>query len=734
MGASASKGDEENIQKNVSNPADPIKTKLVSIKIPTYSNNWEKPYNIEATLETIAKDFKKDNDMDNLDSNVYIQWTYNNTQIKMDSTKIKDFMAINKIDGALEIEINQDVLAVPGTENENTNIEICEIVGKPLFNPFEIFTYEPNQNVIKCKSYNKKLLMDTQLDKLSIESAYCNGNNHLYISGGVNPITRESLDLFWDINLKENELSEPIKIIPKKNHSMIYDNKKVFLVGGDDETTAYINVDTETKNIHNLPNLNMKRFEPSLIKYNNYLYCFDSARKRNSDKYSLERINLKKLESPLWEIIYPKISQKLLDNVYNQKFFGVVEDFKKDIIFVGGIYDYYSNNNAEDNENEKKTMNTKYNVKKNMMEISDIPFTEISLSEKTFFPLNNKNYFILPNFSKRAPKIVYFSKDKNTVKFSSIKSNINITKKKKNNYNFKISSQMKNSLLGLNFDMPGLHKEIDLNANKKIDNLVVISPTNNQEMDAQFKFNNNYNNNNRNNNFDFGTNININTKDIITNDINKELVNKNPSLDENSDTNIKPNQNIDANININIDGGTNQVVQRNLNTNIGDGGVNLKIGESTINPNIQTNINPQLSTKINVETNNNDIINNNDNEIDPSNIKISMKIDQENNIKDNDNKHTIDNNIKVNVNVNDENLLENKNKNKNVIPKSDRAFVYSNNYRVNFHNSVDDPCHTIRKIKVRNRPYPDDISLKMIKLKARQFLKIDNNEIRLNNY
>ena len=57
-------------------------------------------------METIAKDFKKDNDMDNLDSNVFMQWTYNNTQIKMDSTKIKDFMAINKIDNVLPIEIN----------------------------------------------------------------------------------------------------------------------------------------------------------------------------------------------------------------------------------------------------------------------------------------------------------------------------------------------------------------------------------------------------------------------------------------------------------------------------------------------------------------------------------------------------------------------------------------------------------------------------------------------------
>ena len=705
MGTSTSKSNTEKIQTNDKKQNTPVQTRLVLIKIPISSNVWERSYNIEATLETIAHDFKNINDMNELDENYYMQWTYNNHPIKMNSTKLKEFMAINNINEAIQIEINQEVLPLPGTENLN-KVEPCEIVGKPLFNPFEIFTYEPIQKIMKCKTYNKKLLTDTQLDKLSIESAYCNGNNHLYISGGVNPVTREPIGLFWDINLKENNLSYPTEINAKKNHSMIYVNKKVFLIGGDDESTIYI--DTETKNINNLPNLNLKRFEPSLISCNNYLYCFDSARKKGVDKYSLERINLNKLDNPVWEIIYPQISPNLADNVYNQKFFGVVEDFKKNIIFVGGIYDNYSSNNNNLEEKENKTMNTKYNIKKNMMEISDIPFNEISLCEKTFLPLDNKNFFILPNFSKRAPKIVYFSKDKNAINFTSYKSNINAVKKKKINYNFQISSQMKNSLLGLNFDMPGLHKEINLNENKKIDNLV--SPTNNGNMNNQILFNSN---NNTNNNLNFGANINIGGNDVIIKDMKKELINNN-NTNINESNNI--NKNIDTNININLDGGINHDIQGKTNTNI-DNGVNLNIEE----PNIKVDINPQLkSTNINAKIDSN---NANDNELDQNDIKISMNVNQENNINNHVKKDiNVDGDIKVNVN----NEIETKNNNKTITANSQRNFVYNRNYRINFHNSVDDPCHTIRKIKVRNRPYPEEISLKMIKLKARQLL--------LNNY
>ena len=91
-------------------------------------------------------------------------------------------------------------------------------------------------------------------------------------------------------------------------------------------------------------------------------------------------------------------------------------------------------------------------------------------------PLDAKNYFILPNFQRRAPKIAYFNKDKNIFKISPYVSNQTFEKKKKSS-NIKFSTQLKSSLNQLNFDMPGLYKEIELNPRKA--DLVVNGENNN---------------------------------------------------------------------------------------------------------------------------------------------------------------------------------------------------------------------------------------------------------------
>jgi len=255
-----------------------------------------------------------------------------------------------------------------------------------------------------------------------------------------------------------------------------------------------------------------------------------------------------------------------------------VQDYRKNIIFLGGIYDNLRNDNSEEN---KIKMNTKYNIKKNTMDISDIPFKDISFSEKTFLPLDNKNFFMLPNFTKREPKIIYFNKEKNTINFSTYKSNQNATKKKKN-YSFKPSSQMKNSLFGLNFDMPGLHKEIDLNNNnKKTDNLIIIEPNN-----VTLNSPNLLNNNNSKAAFEYGpksnTNININNGNL-TNEMNQEAINININPNENL------NQNIDTNINSNINANINPSFEANINHNI----------DANENPNTETSFIPKIDSNLN---------------------------------------------------------------------------------------------------------------------------------------
>ena len=179
----------------------------------------------------------------------------------------------------------------------------------------------------------------------------------------------------------------------------------------------------------------------------NYLYCFDAS-KKNGEKFSFEKFNLNNLSESSWEIIYPNISPKLGNNVYNQKFFGITEDNKHNIIFLGGLYD---NNSAENFDPNSTVFNIKYNLLSNTMELSDIPFEEANLVEKTFLSLDENTSFLLVN-NQRKIKTIKFNKNDNKMEISELKQGKVKIKKKKNKYKAQIN--LKNSLFGINFDMP----------------------------------------------------------------------------------------------------------------------------------------------------------------------------------------------------------------------------------------------------------------------------------------
>jgi hypothetical protein len=82
MGSNQSNGDKG---KNSLNRT--VTTRLVTVKIPINSSYWEKVYNIEAALEQVAIDFRKDNDIDAIQENYYIDWKYKDNSINMDSKK-----------------------------------------------------------------------------------------------------------------------------------------------------------------------------------------------------------------------------------------------------------------------------------------------------------------------------------------------------------------------------------------------------------------------------------------------------------------------------------------------------------------------------------------------------------------------------------------------------------------------------------------------------------------------
>jgi len=686
-----------------------LTTQLVTIRIRKNDDSlWEKQYNIEETLNKVANDFKFENGMDIIQKNHFIEWRYKNQIIKMDTRTIKSLLPDKNLQDISPIELEQEIRLMEG---EEINIEICKIVGKPFYNPFEIYTFEPNRNLIKTKTYTKNLIDEKELDKFSIESAYCNGNNHLFLSGGVNPITQESVDLFWDIDLRSNELSSPIKMVPKKNHSMMYDDKKVYIVGGEDEITLFY--DTKTKDMNKLSNLNIKRFEPSLIRSDNYLFCFDTSSRKNNDKFSIERISLDITTQPKWEIMYPELSPQIGDNVYNQKFFGVIEDYKRNIIFLGGIYAKIENKTGEENN---PIMSMKYNINRNFIDKSDIPFQEIIFGEKTFLPMDYKDYFILPNFPKRSPKVVYFGKEKDLFKISSYKSNHKI-QKKKNGHNTKFySSKIKASLIGLNFDMPGLHKKVNLKKKNNVEFPTEHSNINNKHEIDYLKKDIEKENEDTidNNNINTGININMSTdlkrlKTYITNPVEDvDLNQKDNSININKELN---NQNLDINHENNSKDIVINIRKFKLESDIN---VNPKIDDKNINSKIDTN------TDINTNTNLNANIN--------TNINSDTNINSETNINT-----KINNNLEPEINKKI-NLEENENddivpKFKTLRPKA-KIYVAHGNFS-NFHNSVYDPSSYIKKPKVRKISLPKNISSKDIKLHSRG---INRKILGINNY
>ena len=684
MGASNSKSNKD--ARNSSNENNYLEVRLAQVRINTYSGIWEKLFNVEETLEKISKNFKEENNMDTINENYFLQWYYKDSPIEMNNKKLKDFILENNINESSPIEINQKIKQKEGRENMIL-LDICEIVGKPLYNPFEILTFEPNKKSIGIRKYNNKVISSTKIYKCSIESAYCNGKNHLFISGGVDSSTREILDLFWDIDLKGDDLNSPIQIKKKKNHSMIFTEKKVYIIGGDDLNTLIY--DTEKKNYVDFANLNLKRFEPSLIRHNNFLFCFDTT-KGKDNKFSIEKIDLNNRENPEWEIIYPNISALGEQNAYSQKFFGLVEDYRQNIIFLGGIYDDSRSQIIGENV---INMNMRYNINKNKIEKSDIKFQEISLSEKTFLPIDEKTFFILPNFSKHSPKIIYFNREKNEINISSyVPNNKEIRKKKKEN---NISIQSKRPWFGLNFDMPGIQN--DLNNN---DNLNIIESINNN-----YDLNNrelNHNNEITINNYKF-----FEKGDLVPNYNYKNRENKNNNENINYQNSINPiigkNDSYKTNINNNIENSANFDINYNNNIN-----ADSKINEQNypdIKQNFNTNINKDINQNIGKE-------------ITTNNGTSLELIHKENNKK---------NEIKIDIKDYKKEFKSEKNQRK-------KYLILNENTKAKFHNSVDDPCNYIEKIKVKDLSYPGNISLKLIKLKAREILKSDNNKIIVENY
>ena len=439
-----------------------IEGEKVLIQIPSGNGTFEGEFNQNDEIGKILNYFKNKNGIDI--SGNFLKNFQDKNGIQL-SDKIKSLLD------------NQYIVNV--TENNM----ISYLIGKPFNNPFEIFVFNRIKKILDIKSFDDDLINSLGLNDYSNSSAYCNGNNHLYISGGEIK-DNQIMNKFFDINLKDNNIDGPCVILPKKNHSMIFiPPGKVFMVGGNDTKAFYF--DTKDKQVKNISDLNINRTEPALQVIGNILYCFDNVNKADNVKISFEKIDFSNPEAQ-WEIIYPNLNQ----SKFSQKFFAVSKDnLGENIIFLGG--------NMDDNIDSEELKNYKYNVESNLVEQTNIPFHDFNYKEKTFLSFNKNVDYLLPDFNRQHPEVTFFVKNKNRFEKISLlpkaDSNIDINYAHRNKYrgnkyeydfnmpitnsnldiqnqfnvNIKVGEEKNNNLPGI--EEPSFNKNIDLEKNLKIE-------------------------------------------------------------------------------------------------------------------------------------------------------------------------------------------------------------------------------------------------------------------------
>ena len=390
---------------------EPKNEEKVFIKIPLENGGfWEREYFQNDLIGNVINDFKAENHVD-IPQDYFMDWNCKNKSLKM-TDKIKTLIVPEIPTICFNAEMKKKPLEIQEEEI------IPKIVAKPFSNPFEIFLFNKRDKILKIQTFDENTIENLSLNDYNSSSTYCNGNNNLFISGGEKR-NNEIINKFWEIDLENNFIKEPILIPPKKDHGMIFiPPGYVFMVGGNNKKTFFY--DTKNQEICEWADLNMERTEPALQRIDNILYCFDNVNKANNSQLTFEKTELNS-KNPKWTLIYPKFDSSLSKQKLPQKFFGVAKDADNNIVFLGGNMDYYTDGN--------KLNNYKYNPFNNLIEPSDVPYREYNFKEKTFLPYNKNIDYILPDFNKQHPEIVFYVKNKSKVEKVNYKPNLGINKK-----------------------------------------------------------------------------------------------------------------------------------------------------------------------------------------------------------------------------------------------------------------------------------------------------------------
>ena len=345
-------------------------------------------------------------------------YSYKNSNFQdIDINKtLKDLFLINNaathsINEPFIVNVVYNGLDVPYTHNEiinqystKTNLIACPI---PNSNPFEFRVFCSTDMSLTKTS----LIIEDyhELNHFGDFSAYCNGNNYLYLSGGeetkdVADNTMDNKYLSWisKINLQDGKLSKLDNFnVPRFWHSMIFvPNKYVFVVGGNKTKSVEV-LNTETGEITLDSELNEYHSEASLCLVNsNYLYCFLGFNYETNDfSNTIERCNIRQSKRH-WElVVLSKGNENNRASTIMSRFFTVSYFNEDNLLILGGdniSFDELNNLNENNNRDAERTLTKSYiyNTKTDLVreynfeEDAFETFSKDIFGEKFFIPMS----------------------------------------------------------------------------------------------------------------------------------------------------------------------------------------------------------------------------------------------------------------------------------------------------------------------------------------------------------
>ena len=244
----------------------------------------------------------------------------------------KELLEVNIVYEGLDIPDEKNMLREYSKSNRIGNIKNFED-----YFEFKVFGLKD----IGLYSFNIKFDEYQELKKFNNTTSYCNGNDHLYISGGetvtVNDQGENNVefnDWIFRINLQDGKVTKLNNLIHKRSlHGMIFiPSKYIFFVGGNSKRVEYLNLSTMEN--YDDSELNEYHYEPTLFLTNStFLYSFLGHTKEDFSN-AVERCNLRSKHRN-WEIINLK-NHEGVSFFVKTRFSACVNYDSSNILILGG--------------------------------------------------------------------------------------------------------------------------------------------------------------------------------------------------------------------------------------------------------------------------------------------------------------------------------------------------------------------------------------------------------------